>query len=127
MDKLNLKWKKSDFAYALTKEEQKRLSLARALIKNPEILILDDCLSAVDAKTETKILENLKRIMRDRTSIIISHRISAVKDSNMIAVFDEGKIIELGTHSELIANKGLYYDIYEKQQLEQKIHEQGEV
>lgn len=107
--------------------QKQRISIARALIKNPELLILDDCLSAVDAKTETKILENLKRIMEDRTSIIISHRISAVKDSNLIAVFDEGRIIELGAHNELLANKGLYYDIYEKQQLEQKIQEQGEV
>jgi ATP-binding cassette subfamily B protein len=107
--------------------QKQRISISRALIKNPDILVLDDCLSAVDAKTETKILENLKRIMKDRTSIIISHRISAVKDSNLIAVFDEGKIIELGTHNELLANKGLYYDIYEKQQLEQKIQENGEV
>jgi ATP-binding cassette, subfamily B, multidrug efflux pump len=107
--------------------QKQRISISRALIKNPDILVLDDCLSAVDAKTETKILENLKRIMKDRTSIIISHRISAVKDANLIAVFDEGKIIELGTHNELLANKGLYYDIYEKQQLEQKIQENGEV
>jgi ATP-binding cassette, subfamily B, multidrug efflux pump len=107
--------------------QKQRISIARALIKNPEILILDDCLSAVDAKTEAKILENLKRIMKDRTSIIISHRISAVKDSDLIAIFDEGRIIELGTHSELLANRGLYYDIHEKQQLEQKIQEQGEV
>ena len=107
--------------------QKQRISIARAVIKNPEILILDDCLSAVDANTETRIIDNLKRIMKDRTSIIISHRISAVKDSNLIAVFDEGRIIELGTHSELLRNKGLYFDIYEKQQLEQKIQEQGEV
>jgi ATP-binding cassette subfamily B protein len=107
--------------------QKQRISIARALIKNPEILILDDCLSAVDAKTETKILENLKRIMKDRTSIIISHRISAVKDSSLIAVFDEGRIIEIGTHSELLENKGLYYSIHEKQQLEQKVQEQEEV
>jgi ATP-binding cassette, subfamily B, multidrug efflux pump len=107
--------------------QKQRISIARALIKNPEILILDDCLSAVDAKTETKILENLNRIMKDRTSIIISHRISAVKDSSLIAVFDDGRIIEIGTHSELLANKGLYYSIHEKQQLEQKVQEQEEM
>lgn len=107
--------------------QKQRISIARALIKDPELLIFDDCLSAVDAKTETKILENLKRIMKDRTSIIISHRISAVKDSNMIAVFDEGKVVEKGTHKELLELKGLYYDIYEKQLIEQQIQEQGEV
>lgn len=107
--------------------QKQRISIARALIKEPEILILDDCLSAVDAKTETKILDNLKRIMEDRTSIIISHRISAVKDADLIAVFDEGSIVELGQHEKLINMKGLYRDIYEKQLLEQKIQEQGEV
>jgi ATP-binding cassette subfamily B protein len=107
--------------------QKQRISIARALIKNPDILILDDCLSAVDAKTESKILANLKRIMKNRTSIIISHRISAVKESDLIAVFDEGRIVELGKHNDLLANKGLYYDIYEKQQLEQQIQEQGEM
>lgn len=107
--------------------QKQRISIARALIKNPDILIFDDCLSAVDAKTEVKILQSLKKIMKDRTSIIISHRISAVKDSNCIAVLDEGKIVELGTHSKLLENKGLYYDIYEKQLLEQQIQEHEEV
>lgn len=104
--------------------QKQRISISRALIKNPEILVFDDCLSAVDAKTEDSILKNLKIAMKDRTSIIISHRISAIKDSDLIAVFDNGKIVETGTHDELIKNNGLYYSIYEKQQLEDKIQEE---
>lgn len=106
--------------------QKQRISIARALIKDPEILILDDCLSSVDAKTETKILENLKSIMKNRTSIIISHRISAIKNSDNIIVLDDGKIIESGTHKELLDLKGLYFEIYEKQLLEEKIQEEGE-
>lgn len=104
--------------------QKQRISIARALVKNPEILIFDDCLSAVDAKTEVRILQNLKRIMKDKTSIIISHRISAVKDSDFIAVFDQGKIIQYGKHEELIKEDGLYKDIYDKQLLEEKISEE---
>ncbi|MEW8956408.1 ABC transporter ATP-binding protein [Clostridium sp.] len=104
--------------------QKQRVSIARALIKDPEILILDDCLSAVDAKTETKILENLKSIMKGRTSIIISHRISAIKNSHNIIVLDEGRIIEEGTHETLINNKSLYSEIYNKQLLEEKIDEE---
>jgi ATP-binding cassette subfamily B protein len=104
--------------------QKQRISIARALIKDPDILVFDDCLSAVDAKTEVKILESLKKIMQNKTSIIISHRISAVKDSDLIAVFDDGNITEIGTHKDLIDLKGLYYGIYEKQLIEEKIQEE---
>lgn len=101
--------------------QKQRISISRALIKNPELLILDDCLSAVDAKTEVKILENLNDIMKDKTSIIISHRISAVKEADQIIVLDEGEIVQIGKHDELKNQAGIYKDIYEKQQIEQAI------
>lgn len=104
--------------------QKQRVSIARALIKDPEILIFDDCLSAVDAKTEVKILQSLKKIMKDKTSIIISHRISAVKDADLIIVLDDGKIVERGIHQELLDKNGLYRSIYEKQLIEQKIQEE---
>lgn len=104
--------------------QKQRASIARALIKDPEILIFDDCLSAVDAKTEVKILQSLKKIMKDKTSIIISHRISAVKDADLIIVLDDGKIVEKGIHQELLDENGLYSSIYEKQLIEQKIQEE---
>lgn len=107
--------------------QKQRASIARALIKNPDILILDDCLSAVDAKTEVKILDNLNKIMKDKTSIIISHRISAVKEASQIIVLDEGKIVQNGTHEELKNQQGIYKEIYEKQQIEQAIMAEGEV
>lgn len=105
--------------------QKQRISISRALIKDPEILIFDDCLSAVDAKTEVKILDNLKRIMKERTSIIISHRISAVKDADIIAVLDHGKIVELGNHNDLLLQNGIYHDIYEKQLIEQELQEEA--
>lgn len=104
--------------------QKQRASIARALIKDPEILIFDDCLSAVDAKTEAKILESLKKIMKDKTSIIISHRISAVKDADLIIALDDGEIVETGDHQSLVDKKGLYNSIYEKQLIEQKIQEE---
>ncbi len=107
--------------------QKQRISIARALIKNPELLIFDDCLSAVDAKTEAKILENLSRIMKNNTSIIISHRISAVKEADQIIVLDEGKIVQKGNHEGLKSEYGIYRDIYEKQQIEQAIMAEGEV
>ena len=96
--------------------QKQRISIARAIIKEPKILILDDCLSAVDTNTENIILENLKRIMEDRTTIVISHRISSVK-----LVIEEGKIIEKGSHKELIKMKGHYYKLYIKQVEEEKM------
>lgn len=102
--------------------QKQRISIARAIINNPEILIFDDCLSAVDTKTEEAILSNLKEIMNAKTSIIISHRISSIKNADYIIVLDEGLISEKGTHSELINNKGYYSTTFEKQLLEEEIN-----
>lgn len=101
--------------------QKQRVSIARALAKKPRILILDDSLSAVDTDTEEKILGSLKKEMQNKTSIIIAHRISSIKDCDEIIVLDEGSIIEKGTHEALIDLKGLYFDIYQKQLLEEKI------
>lgn len=100
--------------------QKQRISIARAIIKQPEILIFDDCLSAVDTKTEEKILGNLQRVMHGRTTIIIGHRVSSVKNANSIIVLDNGCIIEQGTHHELLNKKGAYAMMYEKQLLEEK-------
>ena len=101
--------------------QKQRTSIARAVYRKPEILILDDSLSAVDTKTEEEILQELKKVMNNRTSIIISHRISTIKNANNIIVLDQGVIKEEGTHNELIALGGIYNDIYGKQLLEEEI------
>jgi ATP-binding cassette subfamily B protein len=101
--------------------QKQRTSIARAIYKQPKILILDDSLSAVDTNTEEEILSALKSIMKDRTSIIISHRISTIKNANNIIVLRKGMIAEEGTHNELLAMKGIYFDIYQKQLLEEQI------
>ncbi len=103
--------------------QKQRASLARALAIDPKILILDDSFSAVDTRTEEEILQNLKRFMKDKTSIIISHRVSTVKDADKIIVLDNGIIAEQGTHEELLALNGIYSDIYYKQLLEKEIEE----
>lgn len=103
--------------------QKQRTSIARALTREPKILILDDALSAVDTYTEEEILHRLREFMRGRTSIIISHRISTVKDADMIVVLDQGTIAERGTHEELIERRGIYADLYEKQLLEQELEE----
>jgi ATP-binding cassette, subfamily B, multidrug efflux pump len=103
--------------------QKQRTSIARALIREPKILILDDCLSAVDTYTEEEILRRLRLFMKGRTSIIISHRISTVKNADLIVVIDKGQIVERGTHYELVAKGGIYADLNEKQLLERELEE----
>ena len=100
--------------------QKQRVSIARALIKSPQILLLDDCLSAVDTETEEKIINNLESITKDKTTIIVSHRVSSAKKADKIIVLDEGEIIQQGTHNELIKQVGYYKDLYAKQLLEKE-------
>jgi ATP-binding cassette subfamily B protein len=101
--------------------QKQRLSIARALIKEPQILIFDDCLSAIDTRTEEEILNNLGRLMNNKTSILIAHRVSTIKNADKILVMDGGEIIEQGTHQELMALKSTYFELFEKQLLEEQI------
>jgi len=100
--------------------QKQRVSIARALIKSPKILVFDDCLSAVDTKTEEEILQNLGKIMAGKTSILIAHRISTIKNADKILVLDDGKIIEQGTHNELLKLNGSYTELYNNQLLEEE-------
>ena len=101
--------------------QKQRVSIARAIIKNPKILIFDDCLSAVDTETEEKILSNLERISKNITTFIISHRVSSAKNADKIIVLDEGKITQQGTHNQLITQEGYYKYLYDQQLLEKEI------
>ncbi len=103
--------------------QKQRVSIARALVKEPELLILDDCLSAVDTKTESEILGHLKQVLKDKTAIIISHRVSTVKDADQIVVLDDGKIAEQGSHSELLEAGGAYASLYYSQLKEERKEE----
>jgi ATP-binding cassette subfamily B multidrug efflux pump len=100
--------------------QKQRVSIARAIVKQPRILIFDDCLSAVDTRTEEEILSNLGRNMQGKTSIIIAHRISTIKNADKILVMDKGEIAEQGTHGYLMQQKGIYFELYEKQLLEEE-------
>ena len=102
--------------------QKQRVSIARALLKSPKILLLDDCLSAVDTETEEQILNNLSRITKDKTTIIVSHRVSSIKNANYIIVLDQGQIIEEGTHTQLINIGGYYADLYLKQLSEKDLN-----
>jgi ATP-binding cassette subfamily B multidrug efflux pump len=103
--------------------QKQRAAIARALIRNPKILILDDALSSVDTHTEDKILNHLRDVMRGRTTIFISHRVSTERNADRIAVLHGGRIVELGTHDELLALNGYYSDLYNKQLLEEELAE----
>ncbi|HEY1528415.1 MAG TPA: ABC transporter ATP-binding protein [Candidatus Angelobacter sp.] len=101
--------------------QKQRSAIARAIIRDPRILVLDDALSSVDTYTEEKILDHLREVMRDRTTIFISHRVSTVRNADRIAVLHEGRVVELGTHEELLARNGYYTDLYNKQLLEEEL------
>jgi ATP-binding cassette subfamily B protein len=101
--------------------QKQRVSIARAIIKNPSILIFDDCLSAVDTETEEKILSNLEQVSKNKTTFIISHRVSSAKNADKILVLDTGEIIQQGTHSELLEKEGYYKELYAQQLLEKEL------
>ena len=101
--------------------QKQRTAIARALIRNPKILVLDDALASVDTQTEDRILHHLRRLMEGRTTIFISHRVSTVRDADQIAVLANGEIVELGSHDELIAKNGYYTELYNKQLLEEEL------
>lgn len=103
--------------------QKQRVAIARAVLDTPSILILDDCLSALDANTEEEILGDLKKIMKQRTSIIVSHRVSAVKDADEIIVLDDGRIVERGTHATLLEQKSYYCELYNRQLLTNRLEE----
>ena len=102
--------------------QKQRIAIARAILKQPKILLLDDALSAVDTITEEAILDDLRNIMKDKTCFWVSHRISSIKNADHIIVLEQGEVVEQGTHDGLLLNDGIYADLYEKQQLEESLN-----
>jgi ATP-binding cassette, subfamily B, multidrug efflux pump len=105
--------------------QKQRAALARAIARDPSILILDDALSAVDTHTEAEILAGLQSVMRDRTSIIVSHRVSAVMDADQILVLSDGRVAERGTHRELLQTTGVYATLQHRQLLSEDLDRDG--
>ncbi|EIM05196.1 ABC transporter [Planococcus antarcticus DSM 14505] len=112
---------------SLSGGQKQRISIARALMTKPELLILDDSLSAVDAKTEKAILKELKKTRIGKTTIITSHRLSAIQHAHQILGMDDGTIVEIGSHEELMRKQGRYCEMYELQQLEALVEQGGEM
>jgi ATP-binding cassette subfamily B multidrug efflux pump len=103
--------------------QKQRVAIARAVLADPRVLVLDDALSSVDTHTEEEILQRLRGVMRERTSIIVAHRLSTLREADQIIVLDQGRVVERGTHEELVAKNGLYAGIYRKQLLEEELEE----
>jgi ATP-binding cassette subfamily B protein len=101
--------------------QKQRVTLARALLVDPTILILDDALSSVDTETERRILRELRGVMRERTSILIAHRVSTVMDADVILVLDDGRVVEIGDHQSLLARDGFYADLFRRQRLVEEL------
>jgi len=113
----------SERGVTLSGGQKQRATLARALVMDPPVLILDDCLSSVDAQTEAEILHGLRAILKEKTCLIISHRISAVREADEILVLDEGAIIERGNHDELIRRGGVYAELCQQQRLSEELEQ----